>query len=385
MSLTAQDQALLHRAIAVAHGAIGLSDPNPRVGCVLLDAAGKPAGEGYTQQAGGPHAEVMALRAAVAGGHDLAGGTAYVSLEPCAHHGRTPPCADALVAAGLARVVMASLDPFDQVAGKGLAILRAAGLQADVAPAGPVRDAAQALNIGFFSRVMRQRPWLRMKIAASLDGRTALPDGRSQWITGAAARADGHRWRARAGAVLTGIGTVLDDDPRLNVRLAASVLQPARIVLDSQYRTPPGARLLAGPGQARVIGAQPHDARMAALRQAGAVVQQLPSASGQVDLPALLGQLAQEGINELHVEAGARLNAALLTAGLVDELLIYLAPKLLGPGRGMVDWPALPSLSAAGHWQFEHTEAVGDDLCLRLRRPGATGFLRRDWPCPGPT
>ena len=390
MPMTAQDQALLYQAIALAHGAIGLSEPNPRVGCLLLDATGLPAGEGHTQQAGGPHAEVMALRAALACGHDLAGGTAYVSLEPCAHHGRTPPCADALVAAGLRRVVVACLDPFEQVAGKGLAILRAAGLQVDVAPPGPARSAAQALNIGFFSRVIRQRPWLRMKIAASLDGRTALPDGRSQWITGAAARADGHRWRARAGAVLTGIGTVLDDDPRLDVRLdvrsevgldvrpAPSLLQPARIVLDTHYRTPPGARLIAGPGQARVIGAQPHDARMAALRQAGALVQNLPSASGQVDLAALLGQLGREGINELHVEAGARLNAALLTAGLVDELLVYLAPQLLGPGRGMVDWPALASLPAAGTWQFEHTELVGDDLCLRLRRPGAAGFLPQD-------
>ena len=378
MPLTAEDQALLHRAIGLARGAIGLSDPNPRVGCVLLDAAGHPVGEGHTQQAGGPHAEVMALRAAAAGGHGLAGGTAYVSLEPCAHHGRTPPCADALVAAGLRRVVVASLDPFPQVAGKGLAILRAAGLQVDVAPDGPIRDAAQTLNIGFFSRVIRQRPWVRMKIAASLDGRTALPDGRSQWITGAAARADGHHWRARAGAVLTGIGTVLDDDPRLDVRLAATRLQPSRIVLDTHYRTPPNARLLAGPGQARVIGAQAHAERMAALRQSGAVVQNLPSGSGQVDLTALLLQLGQEGINELHVEAGARLNAALLTAGLVDELLIYLAPKLLGPGRGMADWPALPTLPASGAWQFASTDLVGDDLRLRLQGPDAASFLPRD-------
>ena len=378
MPLTADDQRLLRRAIDLANAAIGLSDPNPRVGCVLLDAAGKPAGEGHTQKAGGPHAEVMALRAAAAAGHVLAGGTAYVSLEPCAHHGRTPPCADALVAAGLRRVVVAVRDPFYQVAGKGLAILRAAGLQVEVAPDGPVRAAAQALNIGFFSRVIRHRPWVRMKVAISLDGRTALPDGRSQWITGAAARADGHRWRARAGAVLTGIGTVLDDDPRLDVRLAPIALQPGRIVLDTHYRTPASARLLAGPGQARVIGAQPHAERMAALRQAGAVVQNLPSGSGQVDLSALLSQLAEEGINELHIEAGARLNAALLTAGLVDELLIYLAPKLLGPGRGMVDWPALPALSAAAAWQFISTELVGDDLCLRLQRPEAFGFLPSD-------
>ena len=381
MALTAEDQVLLGRAIALAHAAIGLSDPNPRVGCVLLDAAGKPVGEGYTQQAGGPHAEVMALRAAAAGGQAVKGGTAYVSLEPCAHQGRTPPCAQALVAAGLRRVVVAVRDPYHQVAGKGLAILRAAGLQVDVAPDGPARAAAQALNIGFFSRVIRGRPWVRLKVAASLDGRTALPDGSSQWITGAAARADGHHWRARAGAVLTGIGTVLDDDPRLDVRLAPTTLQPVRMVLDSHYRTPVSARLLAGPGRARVIGAQPHAERMAALRQAGAMVQNLPSGSGQVALPALLAQLAEEGINELHIEAGARLNAALLASGLVDELLIYLAPKLLGPGRGMVDWPALPALppmSTAATWQFKVTELVGDDLCLRLQPPAATCFLPRD-------
>ena len=216
---------------------------------------------------------------------------------------------------------------------------------------------------------------LRLKIAATLDGRTALPDGRSQWITDTAARTDGHRWRARAGAVLTGIGTVLDDDPRLDVRLVDTVLQPGRIVVDTHFRTPPNARLLAAPGQARVIGAQAHPERMAALRHAGAMVQTLPSAAGQVDLPALLTQLAAEGINELHVEAGARLNAALLAAGLVDELLVYLAPKLLGPGRGMADWPTLQALEDAACWRFEAVDRVGQDLCLRLERPGARDFL----------
>ena len=375
MSLGADDLARLQAAINLAAGAIGLSDPNPRVGCLLFDTAGRQVGQGHTQQAGGPHAEVMALRAAQATGLPLAGGTAYVSLEPCAHHGRTPPCADALVAAGLRRVVIAALDPFPQVAGKGVARLLAAGLQVDLAPDGPIRAAAQALNIGFFSRVVRLRPWLRLKIAATLDGRTALPDGRSQWITDTAARTDGHRWRARAGAVLTGIGTVLDDDPRLDVRLVDTVLQPGRIVVDTHFRTPPNARLLAAPGQARVIGAQAHPERMAALRHAGAMVQTLPSAAGQVDLPALLTQLAAEGINELHVEAGARLNAALLAAGLVDELLVYLAPKLLGPGRGMADWPALQALEDAACWRFEAVDRVGQDLCLRLERPGARDFL----------
>lgn len=375
LPLAPADLAHLEAAITLAHASIGLSDPNPRVGCVLLNAAGQQVGQGHTQQAGGPHAEVMALRAAEAVGQSLAGGTAYVSLEPCAHHGRTPPCADALVAAGLRRVVVATLDPFPQVAGKGMARLQAAGLQVDLAPSGPVQAAAQALNIGFFSRVIRRRPWLRLKVAATLDGRTALPDGRSQWITGSDARTDGHRWRARAGAILTGIGTVLADDPRLDVRLVQTTLQPSRIVLDTHFRTPPGARLLAGPGQARVIGGQGHPARMSALRNAGAIVQTMPSTHGTVDMAAVLAQLATEGINELHVEAGARLNAALLTAGLVDELLVYLAPKLLGPGRGMVDWPVLGGLDDANAWQFEAVEPVGQDLCLRLQRPGARDFL----------
>ena len=375
MALSRADHAQLARALDLAQGAIGLSDPNPRVGCVLLDASGSTAGEGHTQQAGGPHAEVMALRAAAAAGRSLSGGTAFVSLEPCAHQGRTPPCADALLAAGLARVVVAVADPFPQVAGQGLARLRAAGVQVDVAGAGSTRAAAQALNIGFFSRVLRSRPWVRMKIAASLDGRTALPDGRSQWITGSAARADGQHWRRRAGAVLTGIGTVLDDDPRLDLRLPPSPLQPLRIVLDSRFRTPASARLLAPPGLCRVVGAVADPQRMAALRQAGAAVHLLPGRDGRVDLPALLAQLAGEGINEVHVEAGASLNAALLTAGLVDELLVYLAPRLLGPGRSLADLPLLSDLAEAAAWRFDAADRVGDDLRLRLTAPGADGFL----------
>ena len=373
MALSAADDALLVRAIGLAHGAIGRSDPNPRVGCLLLDASGQLVGEGFTQQAGGPHAEVMALRAAA--GRSLAGGTAYVSLEPCAHQGRTPPCADALLAAGLARVVVACSDPFEQVAGRGLARLRAGGVQVDLAQPGPTRAAAQALNIGFFSRVLRQRPWVRLKVAASLDGRTALPDGRSQWITGPAARLDGQHWRARAGAVLTGIGTLLDDDPRLDVRELPTQLQPCRIVLDSDFRTPPSARLLLPPGRARVIGVRPHAQRMADLQRAGAEPQALAADAGRVSLPALLAQLASEGINELHLEAGARLNAAWLQSGLVDELLVYLAPKLLGPGRGVADLPGLAELDSAETWRFESTDPLGDDLRLRLQRPGGRDFL----------
>jgi diaminohydroxyphosphoribosylaminopyrimidine deaminase/5-amino-6-(5-phosphoribosylamino)uracil reductase len=318
---------------------------------------------------------VMALRAAAAQGAPLAGGTAWVSLEPCAHHGRTPPCADALIAAGLSRVVVALGDPDPQVAGRGVQRLRAAGITVDVAGAGPARQAAQALNIGFLSRVLRGRPWLRLKVAASLDGRTALPDGRSQWITGPAARQDGHAWRRRAGAVLTGIGTVLADDPRLDVRLVPTQLQPLRVVVDSAFATPPAARLLQEPGRVLVVGAQDQPARMAGLRAAGAEVLLLPGADGRVDLPQLLQRLAANGVGELHVEAGAVLNAALIGADLVDELLVYTAPRLLGPGRGMAALPELPALDAALGFDFQDCQRIGTDLRLLVRRQGADAFL----------
>ena len=375
MPLPPADHRLLLQAIDFAHGSIGLSDPNPRVGCVIHDAAGQLAGQGCTQEAGGPHAEVMALRDAAQAGRSVAGGTAWVSLEPCAHHGRTPPCTGALIAAGLARVVVAAADPFTQVAGRGIAQLRAAGIVVDVAEPGATVRAAHELNIGFFSRVLRHRAWVRVKVAASLDGRTALPDGRSQWITGEAARADGHAWRRRAGAVLTGIGTVRDDDPRLDVRLVPTQRQPLRVVVDSDFATPPTARLLAGPGRALVVGARDRPAHMAALRQAGANLLLLPGHGGRVDLPALIDRLSMTGVNELHVEAGATLNAALISAGLVDEMLVYLAPKLLGPGRNMAALPALPSLTQAFEMRFEAVRPVGADLCLLARRVGADSFL----------
>ena len=378
MALTDGDEALLQRAIELAEGSVGLSDPNPRVGCVMHDAQGRLAGEGFTQQAGGPHAEVMAMRAAAQAGRSLAGGTAWVSLEPCAHHGRTPPCADALIDAGLARVVVATADPFAQVAGRGIERLRAAGVVVDLAGPGPQRRAAQELNIGFFSRVLRQRPWVRMKIAASLDGRTALPDGSSQWITGEAARRDGHAWRRRAGAVLTGIGTVRHDDPGLDVRLVPAQVQPLRVVVDSAFSMSPTARLLRLPGQVLVAGCQERPERMAALRAAGAELMVLPGSTAdpsRVDLTALVDRLAAEGINELHVEAGATLNASLLASGQVDELLVYLAPMLLGPGRDMAALPALPALSDAMPLRFESVQRVGADLRILARRVGADAFL----------
>ena len=375
MPLSPNDHRLLLQAIKLAEGSIGLSEPNPRVGCVLRDAQGQPAGEGFTQQAGGPHAEVMALRQAAAAGRSLAGGTAWVSLEPCAHHGRTPPCADALIAAGLHRVVVACTDPYAQVAGQGIARLLAAGITVDLAEPSATLNAARELNIGFFSRVQRQRPWVRMKIAASLDGRTALSDGSSQWITSEAARADGHRWRRRAGAVLTGIGTVRDDDPRLDVRGFDIAQQPLRVVLDSGFTTPPTARLLQGPGRTLVVGARNEALRMARLQDAGAELLLLADEQGRVDLPALLSKLATDGVNELHVEAGATLNAALLQTGLVDELLVYLAPKLLGPGRDIAALPALQQLSQAIALRFEDVYRVGDDICLRARQISADAFF----------
>ena len=374
MPLGPDDNALLLRAIELAHQSIGLSEPNPRVGCVIHDASGHLAGEGWTQQAGGPHAEVMAMRQAASVGRSVAGGTAWVSLEPCAHHGRTPPCADALIATGLTRVVVALTDPYAEVAGLGIARLRAAGLTVDMAEFGAVSKAAHEINIGFFSRVLRRRPWVRMKIAASLDGCTALANGTSQWITGDAARADGQSWRRRAGAILTGIGTVRDDDPRLDVRATPVAHPPLRVVVDSGFNTPPSARLLQVPGRTVVVGAATNTDRMAALQAAGADVWILPGQAGRVDLPGLIDKLSADGINELHVEAGATLNAAMLQAGLVDELLVYLAPRLLGPGRDMAALPALADLSQAADWRFEDLERTGVDIRLRLRRVSADGF-----------
>lgn len=334
--------AALRQALALAEQAIGLSDPNPRVGCVILGADGRLLGQGHTQPAGQAHAEVMALRDAAAQGHDVRGATAVVTLEPCSHHGRTPPCCDALIEAGIARVVAAVEDPNPQVAGNGLARLTHAGVAVSLADAATAA-AARELNIGFFSRMQRGRPFVRLKSAISLDGRTALPDGRSQWITGEAARTDGHAWRRRAGAVLTGIGTVLADDPRLDVRLVPTATQPLRLVLDPAGRMPTGARILQPPGQARVIG------------------------PGRADLPALLAELAAQGINELHVEAGPTLSGACLDAGLVDELLVYQAPVLLGDGRPLATLAPLADLGAARRWRLVEATPVGQDLRLRLR------------------
>jgi diaminohydroxyphosphoribosylaminopyrimidine deaminase/5-amino-6-(5-phosphoribosylamino)uracil reductase len=374
MPISDSDRARLLECLTLAHDAIGLSDPNPRVGCVIASADGRTLARGSTLQAGAAHAEAAALAAAHTAGADLHGATAWVSLEPCAHHGRTPPCCDALAEAGIARVVVAAVDPNPLVAGQGIARLRAAGLTVDLAD-GEIARAARELNIGFFSRMQRGRPWLRLKIAASLDGRTALNNGASQWITGEAARADGHAWRKRASAVLTGIGTVLEDNPRLDVRLVASPGQPLRVIVDSRLQTPPAARILDAPGAVLIYTADDDAARAAALRERGAVLVPMAAEHGKVDLAAMLADLAQRGVNELHVEAGHKLNASLLREGLVDELLVYLAPRLLGIGREMAAFGPLSTLAEALDFEFTQVDRIGADLRLLARPPGRARFL----------
>ena len=358
--------------LALAERAVGLSDPNPRVGCVIVSADGTTIlGQGHTQAAGGPHAEVMALRDAQARGHDVRGATVYVTLEPCAHHGRTPPCCDALVAAGVGRVEIAVGDPNPLVNGQGTARIAAAGIAIGHAP-DDIALRARELNIGFFSRMERGRPWVRMKIAASLDGRTALPNGASQWITGADARADGHAFRKRAGAVLTGIGTVLADDPSLDVRLVETTKQPLRCVVDARLDTPPTARLFASASPVILFTASTDATRRAALEARGAEIVDVPADGGRVDLRSVLDKLAARHVNELHVEAGARLNGALLRTGRVDELLLYLAPTLLGAGRGMADVGELQSLAEARAFDFHEIAKVGADLRILARNRSAT-------------
>lgn len=360
------DRLRLQEALALAESSFGISEPNPRVGCVIGHVDGRVFGRGATQRAGGPHAEVEALRAAREAGHDLRGSTVWVTLEPCAHHGRTPPCCDALVAAGVGRVVVALVDPFPAVSGAGIARLRAAGIEVEMADA-DIANAAHEINIGFFSRVQRGRPWVRLKAAASMDGRTALHNGASRWITGEAARTDGHAWRRRAGALLSGIGTVLADNPRLDVRLVPSQMQPLRVVADSRLRLPIDARLLPPPGHVRVYAATDPDLRQGQLRDAGAEVLLLPGADGQVDLAALLADLAGLGVNELHVEAGSVLNAALLRGGWVDEVLLYVAPTLLGFGREIAALGPFEHMSQRVDFAFVDVASVGLDLRLRAR------------------
>ncbi|MGV3655134.1 MAG: bifunctional diaminohydroxyphosphoribosylaminopyrimidine deaminase/5-amino-6-(5-phosphoribosylamino)uracil reductase RibD [Noviherbaspirillum sp.] len=349
-------------ALQWAEQGMFITTPNPRVGCVIV-REGRVIGAGHTQPAGGPHAEVQALRDAAARGQDVRGATAYVTLEPCSHYGRTPPCADALVEAGLARVVYAVGDPNPVVAGQGAERLRAAGIEV---AGGILARQAQELNIGFFKRMREGKPWVRMKAAASLDGRTALHDGQSQWITSQAARDDGHWWRARACAILTGIGTVAEDDPQLNVRAVPTPRQPRRIVIDSRLDIDPRARVLEG-GGTWIVAARENPAKEALLRASGAEIIFLPNPHGKVDLPALMEELGRRQINELHVEAGFKLNGSLVREGCVDELLLYLAPSLIGDGRGLADLGAPVSLDHRRVLAFHDIKQFGPDLRILAR------------------
>jgi diaminohydroxyphosphoribosylaminopyrimidine deaminase/5-amino-6-(5-phosphoribosylamino)uracil reductase len=353
---SAADHAHMARALQLAARGLYTTHPNPRVGCVIVKD-GRVVGEGWHERAGTPHAEIHALKAA---GETARGATVYVTLEPCSHHGRTPPCAEALIQAGVARVVAAMTDPNPLVAGGGISMLTLAGIEAEV---GLMEAAARALNPGFVSRMTRQRPWVRLKTASTLDGKTALANGQSQWITGEAARADVQKLRARACAILTGSGTVLADNPRMNVRDFDIGRQPLRVVVDSGLRTPANAAIL--PALVACHRAEP--AVRAALEQAGAEVIELPDPGDRVDLAALLTLLAQRGVNEVHVEAGAALNGALLAAGLVDEWVAYVAPMAVGDAaRGLFTQPPLATLADAARFKLADVRQIGGDLRLTL-------------------
>jgi diaminohydroxyphosphoribosylaminopyrimidine deaminase/5-amino-6-(5-phosphoribosylamino)uracil reductase len=358
----AADFAFMARALELARRGLTTTDPNPRVGCVIV-RDGVVVGEGWHQRAGEPHAERHALAAA---GPRAAGATVYLTLEPCVHHGRTPPCAPALIQAQVVRVVCAAEDPNPRVAGGGLAALRAAGIAVET---GIGRPAAEALNPGFNKRMRSGLPWVRVKLAASLDGRTALASGESRWITGAPARADVHLWRARASAILTGIDTVLADDPQLNVRLADAehaFQEPWRVIVDSRLRIPPTATTLSLSGQVLVFTRSEDRAAITALENRGAQVMTIPGV-GPLPLDQVLRSLGDREINEVWVEAGARLSGALIQQGLADELIVYVAPNILGDsGRGMFALGTLSEMAQRIEWQWQDVRRVGEDLRLHL-------------------
>ncbi len=366
---TAFDHEMMSQALSEAAKSLYLSNPNPRVGCVIAKD-GKVLGRGFTQRVGGAHAEVQALADVRNQGHDPSGSTVYVTLEPCSHTGRTPPCVNALIEAKPALVIVAMSDPNPLVSGNGLEKLKAAGIEVRC---GLLEAEAKALNVGFISRMTRGLPWVRLKIAASLDGKTALPDGTSQWITGPLARADGHHWRAQACAILTGVGTVKEDNPRLNVREVKTERQPWKIIVDSKLETSIDAQLfneLDHSGVILVCAALDtlHKQQVASEFQSrGIEVLSLPNAHGKVDLPALFAYLAQEReMNEIHVEAGYKLNGSLLREHCVDELLLYYAPFFMGEGLGMANLSPLDSLTQKQDWQIINQTIFGPDLRLRL-------------------
>jgi diaminohydroxyphosphoribosylaminopyrimidine deaminase/5-amino-6-(5-phosphoribosylamino)uracil reductase len=366
---TAVDHQFMSQALAEAQNALYLSNPNPRVGCVIVKD-GEVIGRGHTQRVGGAHAEIQALADVKSQGMDPTGSTIYVTLEPCSHIGRTPPCVDALIAAKPAMVIAAMSDPNPLVAGQGLERLKAAGIDVRC---GLLESEAQALNPGFISRMTRGLPWVRMKLAASLDGKTALPNGQSQWITGALARADGHHWRAQACAILTGVGTVKEDDPSLNVRDVITERQPWRIIVDSKLETPLNAKVLSNPNASGVIlvcaslDSQESQDKAKSFEDLGVEVIAMANANGKVDLPKLFSYLAKERhMNEIHVEAGFKLNGSLLREGCVDELLLYHAPFFMGEGIGMANISPLATLDQRQDWQIIDQGLFGSDLRLRL-------------------
>ena len=375
----------MQTALDAASGAVFITSPNPRVGCLLVSSNGVAIGMGSTQRAGGAHAEVMALRDAAAKGHSTIGATAYVTLEPCSHHGRTGPCCDALINAGITKVVAAIADPNPLVAGNGFARLRAAGVEVEVCRLDDGGNASRALNMGFFSRMVRKLPWVRLKAAMSLDGATALSNGASQWITGEAARADGHYWRARSCAILTGVGTVLADDPAMDVRFIETPRQPRLVVVDSQLRTPPSSRNFTADRQVLIYCASGDSERQKALEAVGALVIAMPEANtpsprstdtahARVDLRAMMFDLARREVNELHVEAGGTLNGALLAADLVDECVLYIAPMLLGQGQGAFSGMHLSQLDGAPRLDIGEVSLVGSDMRVVAQVQGHANF-----------
>jgi diaminohydroxyphosphoribosylaminopyrimidine deaminase/5-amino-6-(5-phosphoribosylamino)uracil reductase len=366
---TTADQEWMGQALAQAQQALYLANPNPRVGCVIVKD-GQVIGRGFTQRVGGPHAEIQALKDAAANGADVSGAAIYVTLEPCNHTGRTPPCVEALIAAKPAKIIVAMRDSNPLVAGEGLARLRAAGIEVQ---SGVMESAAAELNRGFLSRMTRGLPWVRLKIASSLDGKTALANGQSQWITGPRARADGHHWRAQACAIVTGVGTVKEDDPSMNVREVQTQRQPWRIIVDSKLETPISAKILQNADQAKVIivcanrDGPEQQQKAATFEKNGIEVIALANHFGKVDLPKLMKYLATEReMNEIHVESGFKLNGSMLRENCVDELLLYYAPFFVGEGIGMANVPTLEALPLRQDWQIVDQCLLGDDLRIRL-------------------
>ncbi len=356
---------LMSQALRLAENGLFSCSPNPAVGCIIVKD-GRIIGEGFTQPPGGNHAEIQAMADAMAKGHDIRGATTYVTLEPCSHFGRTPPCADVLIRAGVAKVVVAMVDPNPLVAGQGLARLQAAGI---VVESGVMEGPAREMNIGFFTRMQSGKPWVRLKVAASLDGKTALHNGQSQWITSQAARDDSQTWRARAGAILTGIGTIKEDNPQMTVRSARAiqlVRQPLRVIVDSKLSINLDAEILVGGGNL-IFSAVADTKKQAQLEQQGVEVVVAPNLNGRVDLLQVIIELGKRQINELHVEAGSKLNASLIRESCVDELLVYLAPAILGDGRGIFDMPPLTTLQDKFSLKFHEIKQVAEDLRILAR------------------